>query len=72
MTEPIAVRTATGRREIRLFVDYMYERNAGDPHWVPPLRLGEHERLNPKKNPCLLYTSPSPRDGLLSRMPSSA
>ena len=25
----------------------------------------EHER-------CLLYTSPSPRDGLLSRMPSSA
>ena len=25
-----------------------------------------------KNNPCLLYTSPSPRDGLLSRMPSSA
>ena len=25
-----------------------------------------------EKNPCLLYTSPSPRDGLLSRMPSSA
>ena len=25
-----------------------------------------------KKNTCLLYTSPSPRDGLLSRMPSSA
>ena len=24
------------------------------------------------KYPCLLYTSPSPRDGLLSRMPSSA
>ena len=23
-------------------------------------------------NSCLLYTSPSPRDGLLSRMPSSA
>ena len=23
-------------------------------------------------NLCLLYTSPSPRDGLLSRMPSSA
>ena len=28
------------------------------------------EYLN--NNPCLLYTSPSPRDGLLSRMPSSA
>ena len=25
-----------------------------------------------KDNLCLLYTSPSPRDGLLSRMPSSA
>ena len=25
-----------------------------------------------KKAICLLYTSPSPRDGLLSRMPSSA
>ena len=24
------------------------------------------------RDPCLLYTSPSPRDGLLSRMPSSA
>ena len=28
--------------------------------------------LNDKGKPCLLYTSPSPRDGLLSRMPSSA
>ena len=26
----------------------------------------------PLFGPCLLYTSPSPRDGLLSRMPSSA
>ena len=26
----------------------------------------------PTVNSCLLYTSPSPRDGLLSRMPSSA
>ena len=28
--------------------------------------------VNPKVLACLLYTSPSPRDGLLSRMPSSA
>ena len=28
--------------------------------------------LSHKLNACLLYTSPSPRDGLLSRMPSSA
>ena len=26
----------------------------------------------PQMQGCLLYTSPSPRDGLLSRMPSSA
>ena len=51
MSESIHVRTVRGRREIRRFVDYMYERNAGDPHWVPPLRIGEHERINPKKNP---------------------
>ena len=30
------------------------------------------ELLNPKICPCLLYTSPSPRDATLSRMPSSA
>ena len=29
-------------------------------------------RLNLMATACLLYTSPSPRDGLLSRMPSSA
>ena len=28
--------------------------------------------MDMKDYPCLLYTSPSPRDGLLSRMPSSA
>ena len=28
--------------------------------------------ISPTEKPCLLYTSPSPRDGLLSRMPSSA
>ena len=28
--------------------------------------------LNAVMEVCLLYTSPSPRDGLLSRMPSSA
>ena len=32
----------------------------------------EEEFLADFCRPCLLYTSPSPRDGLLSRMPSSA
>ena len=29
-------------------------------------------RVERHSESCLLYTSPSPRDGLLSRMPSSA
>ena len=32
---------------------------------IPQIFIGDHYI-------CLLYTSPSPRDGLLSRMPSSA
>ena len=35
-------------------------------------KAGELVALDAKMNFCLLYTSPSPRDGLLSRMPSSA
>ena len=46
------------------------ERNAAacpKRHW-----FGYTEGLSPKETACLLYSSPSPRDGLLSRMPSSA
>ena len=34
--------------------------------------LDEDEESGTFHHTCLLYTSPSPRDGLLSRMPSSA
>ena len=37
--------------------------------------VGQHHRVGDvavEAKTCLLYTSPSPRDGLLSRMPSSA
>ena len=36
--------------------------------------MAKHGRKNKRGmySACLLYTSPSPRDGLLSRMPSSA
>ena len=36
----------------------------GNPSWP--------DSCAASRNGCLLYTSPSPRDGLLSRMPSSA
>ena len=38
----------------------------------PPVNAISLEVRNGLLNACLLYTSPSPRDGLLSRMPSSA
>ena len=38
---------------------------------IKPIQTGE-SRLDGGNYTCLLYTSPSPRDGLLSRMPSSA
>ena len=34
--------------------------------------IGTNSYEDTKDSDCLLYTSPSPRDGLLSRMPSSA
>ena len=39
---------------------------------VTPGKGGQEHLGLPVFNTCLLYTSPSPRDGLLSRMPSSA
>ena len=57
-----------------------------DDHGIATLTLNRPEAMNAFTNvmvremvaafditdACLLYTSPSPRDGLLSRMPSSA
>ena len=39
---------------------------------VSDYAMGQLEPINNRPNPCLLYTSPSPRDATLSRMPSSA
>jgi GNAT superfamily N-acetyltransferase len=47
----ITVRPVSGRGDFRHFINYAYERNRGDVHWVPPLRIGERERLRPEKNP---------------------
>ena len=51
---------------------------AGHPDGSPDISDSDLEKAMNDKKPfadyivCLLYTSPSPRDGLLSRMPSSA
>ena len=39
---------------------------------LPVVKVGRIAGQFSKPRSCLLYTSPSPRDGLLSRMPSSA
>ena len=41
-----------------------------EPEWMLDFRLKAYKRFLDK--PCLLYTSPSPRDNTTSRMPSSA
>ena len=56
--------------------DYFESHNpyTGKP-WLMVGRGGEEDAnraVEAAKKACLLYTSPSPRDGLLSRMPSSA
>ena len=40
--------------------------------WLKNLKNSETRTKHQTHPTCLLYTSPSPRDGLLSRMPSSA
>ena len=39
---------------------------------LPQTGIAQVKRVADQLATCLLYTSPSPRDGLLSRMPSSA
>ena len=55
---------------------HMVKRLRADGYWVRGVDLKYPEFSETEANEfvciCLLYTSPSPRDGLLSRMPSSA
>jgi GNAT superfamily N-acetyltransferase len=50
VSEP-EVRPVEGKRQFRQFIDYHYDRNRADPHFIPELRLGEIEKLTPRKNP---------------------
>ena len=47
-------------------------RDIADKRMAPIASEYEKERKYPEGLFCLLYTSPSPRDATLSRMPSSA
>ena len=50
----------------------MGQRGAATTQQTIALRSGPYLAILAYIMTCLLYTSPSPRDGLLSRMPSSA
>ena len=49
--EQSQIRPVSGKREFRQFIDYQYERNRADARFIPPLRLGEIDKLTPRKNP---------------------
>ena len=56
-----------------LKINYIIVENSDDDSYKEKtLALCENITWVPNPTHCLLYTSPSPRDGLLSRMPSSA
>ena len=65
-----SVKGRTINDNVRLLHDVIYYANYCDI----PLALISVDQLKAfdRVSHCLLYTSPSPRDGLLSRMPSSA
>ena len=52
--------------------EILLRHKAGELACNIPLIISNHEDLRPIADACLLYTSPSPRDATLSRMPSSA
>ena len=53
-------------------IHFNHKSRAGDRKMQKELKLKMKAEERKKKRDCLLYTSPSPRDTLLSRMPSSA
>ena len=50
--------------------NYLLPKNLGIK--ATPKNILLAEKMQEKRQACLLYTSPSPRDDVISRMPSSA
>ena len=71
ITEKLSVRDNDGKTIYRPTVHYAYCPCDAALASLWELR-GYNYKLQPRARICLLYTSPSPRDAQLSRMPSSA
>ena len=59
-------------REIRSFTSLTRSSHPNSTTCAPRVEMGHRPCLSANVSICLLYTSPSPRDATLSRMPSSA
>ena len=69
----VGYKTTTIREEsVKEYKVWWFERgeDSGETSWVPECTIRTEGETS--ANGCLLYTSPSPRDRSLSRMPSSA
>ena len=51
MASPIAIRKVENAADTKAFVDFQWTANAGDPHWVPPLKTEAHGLIDPRTNP---------------------
>ncbi len=47
----VQVRPVSSKAEKKAFVDLVYRLNAGDPNWVPELKMEERGLITPGKNP---------------------
>lgn len=45
------VQSVVGRRDLKRFIEYPFEKYRDDPVWVPPLLISEWEKFDPKRNP---------------------
>ena len=70
--EPWAVVPEASAKDVNNAVNAAQKAFEGDWPKLLPKERAKFLRLIGQQLSCLLYTSPSPRDGLLSRMPSSA
>lgn len=51
MNSALTVRSATGKADLKAFVDFAWEVYKDDPAWIPPLKDEVHALLTPGKNP---------------------
>ena len=62
-----------GEKPVTATFDKLTDAKTWEKQTETEIKQGRYfQKAEGRKHTCLLYTSPSPRDGLLSRMPSSA